>query len=135
MRVVVYLLSGLAAGCGTENLFSRGDSTDAGTGAAAAADAAVDAGQQVSFATVVLPILQSKCASCHASFGGSFRVVGQAATDYTNALNYVNTSNPSASALLQKPTGQTSHSGGTVFATTSAEYTAILGWIVGGAAP
>ncbi len=45
----------------------------------------------------------------------------------------INPTNPEASLLLQKPTGQAAHEGGVVMAVGSREYNVLLQWIRGGA--
>jgi len=82
--------------------------------------------------TDVMPILTSKCKGCHGS-SGNFTITSSSAT-YTNIISnsLVNTTTPTSSKLLQKPTGN-SHVGGTVISTSSTEYTTLKAWITQGA--
>ena len=139
-RATVDAGSGSGAGAGSDAGAADGGSGggDAGAVDGGSGGAMVDAGSgavALSFATSVEPILQSKCASCHATFGGSLRITGTASTDYTSVQPYVNTGSPSQSLVVRKPTGQESHGGGTVFQTDSSEYSTILQWITDGANP
>jgi hypothetical protein len=61
------------------------------------------------------------------------------ANDVNAARNFATarsvSGNPGASLFLQKPSGQTSHTGGTNWAVGSAQFTAASNWIIGGLAP
>jgi len=86
----------------------------------------------VSFASNVMPILESKCKSCHGS-SGNFTITDAAST-YTNIANnnFVNTSSIDSSLLLSKGSGS-SHGGGTIISTSSTEYLSLKEWITQGA--
>jgi|GEM_PF-1728168 len=83
-----------------------------------------------SFATDVLPILNTKCANCHGA-SGNFSITNSI-TPYGGVTPFVNTTTATASALLTKASG-TSHGGGIVIATTTTEYTTVRDWISEGA--
>jgi len=84
-----------------------------------------------SFATDVLPILNTKCAICHGSYG-NFSITNSR-TPYEGVTPFVNTTTATASALLTKASGTISHGGNVVIATTTAEYTTVSDWISEGA--
>jgi len=83
-----------------------------------------------SFATDVLPILNTKCASCHGA-SGNFSITNSI-TPYGGVTPFVNITAATASALLTKASG-TSHGGGVVIATTTTEYITVRDWISEGA--
>ena len=86
---------------------------------------------QISFASDVLPLLQSSCSGCHGS-SGNFSIT-RSSTPYAGVTPFVNTSSATASSLLQKASAQVSHGGGRVYSTTSTQYTTIRDWISQGA--
>ena len=97
--------------------------------------------QQV-FAISILPILTTRCGTCHVAGGASdFVLTGDAEGDFGTVASRSNVSNPAASILLMKAIGL---SGGGVdmidnttglaidpspLAKTDADYTTILNWI------
>ena len=76
--------------------------------------------------------------SCHVPGGmastTSLLFSGNAATDYTTVLQFVDTSAPAGSRILSKLSGN-GHGGGTIYAAGSPEYETILQWIQQGAPP
>jgi hypothetical protein len=88
------------------------------------------------YAPDVHALLQSKCASCHAStaFAGNtaLSLTGDVPRDYANVRALVELAQPQASVLLTKAHG-TDHAGGPVFAAQSPEHAALLDWIEHGA--
>jgi len=84
-----------------------------------------------SFASDTLPILNTKCASCHGSSGGF--TITNSATPYAGVVPFVNIVTPTASILLEKASSTVFHGGGTVLTAGSAEYLTIRDWISEGA--
>jgi hypothetical protein len=78
----------------------------------------------VSYATDVLPILQSTCAACHGSSE-------PALSPYSAAMQFVVAGNPGASLMVQK----TQPGGSMAGMCTGAQQTTILQWVADGAAP
>ncbi len=76
--------------------------------------------------------------NCHVPGGAasttSLLFSGNAATDYTTVLQFVDTSAPAGSRILSKLSGN-GHGGGTIYAAGSPEYETILQWIQQGAPP
>jgi len=91
---------------------------------------------QVSFSADVMPILTTKCKSCHGS-NGNFTVTTAAATFSNLTTNsFLDTTVAANSLLLMKGSNSNAsnpHGGGTVIATTSVEYQTIKQWITDGA--
>ena len=128
---LVTLVAAAALGCAD---FSRGPiqvSTDetpdaGGTG---------DGNGSLSFATDVYPLL-TICQNCHVPGGAasatSLLFAGNAATDYTTILKFVDTSAPEGSRMLSKMSGN-GHGGGTIYAAGTPEYETVLHWIQQGA--
>jgi len=87
----------------------------------------------VSFASDVMPVLETKCKSCHGN-GGNFTITTASAT-YSNLTlnNFLDTTTPDNSRLLLKASGSIAHDGGMVITTTSPEYLTIQQWITQGA--
>lgn len=81
-------------------------------------------------------LLDSGCASCHASGASAgktgFVITGDLDADYQNAKRLVSVSKPESSTLLRKAAGE-SHGGGATFPVGSANYKTLLQWIVDGA--
>jgi hypothetical protein len=128
---VVALVAGAALGCAD---FSRGPiqmSTDETPDGGAAGDGS----GSLSFATDVYPLL-TICQNCHVSGGAasatSLLFAGNAATDYTTILKFVDTSAPEGSRMLSKMSGN-GHGGGTIYAAGTPEYQTVLHWIQQGA--
>jgi Hydrazine synthase alpha subunit middle domain len=109
---------------------------------------------QASFATNVLPVLSSNCASCHAPTGNSgaaqtgssslrnrFVLTGSPEGDYNVTLTMVtDTCNAAANPLLMRPSTVPHPAGATgqatpVLAPASAGYAAIASWIASGCTP
>lgn len=95
----------------------------------------------VSFKTDVTAIFTSKCTTsgCHigATPAGSLNL-DPASTDIATIhayllANEITLATPDQSQLLMKASNTTTHTGGAVLATSSAEYKTILDWITGGA--
>jgi hypothetical protein len=102
----------------------------------AVADA--DAGTPTpTFGAAIHPVLTTACATCHSPEGAAsatgFVLMGDAAADYTETLDFVDLVSPPDSDLLQKAAGVPFHGGGTIFEAGSSEYDLILAWIEGGA--
>lgn len=97
-----------------------------------------DGGESLSFNSDILPVLLSRCESCHNSGGSasntSFVLTGEPALDYELVRDLVTPKDPAASRLLGKARGQ-GHGGGAVLTTASADYQLILTWIRDGAQP
>lgn len=89
----------------------------------------------LSFATDVYPLL-TICQNCHVAGGAasatSLLFAGNAATDYTTILKFVDTSAPEGSRMLSKMSGN-GHGGGTIYAAGTPEYETVLHWIQQGA--
>ena len=128
------LVAAAALGCAD---FSRG-LTQMGTdetGGAADGGGSGDGQGSLSFATVVYPLL-TICQNCHVPGGAasatSLLFAGNAATDYTTILKFVDTSAPEGSRMLSKMSGN-GHGGGTIYAAGTPEYETVLHWIQQGA--
>ena len=93
---------------------------------------------QLSFADDgVHDALIANCTSsgCHGSGAGGFTLSGDVDTDYQNVLNTVTVGDGLASKLVKKASATSSHAGGPVFQTGSAEYQLLVDWIDSGANP
>lgn len=88
--------------------------------------------ETISFASAVMPVLESKCKSCHGN-DGDFTITDAAST-YSNlsTFSFINTASVDDSKILTKSKG-VSHGGGTILSTTSTQYTTLRGWISQGA--
>lgn len=87
-----------------------------------------------SFSSEVMPILESRCKSCHGTFSfRTFRVKDSAGT-YSNitANSLINSVTVADSLLLRKGSGAVSHDGGNALAT-QANYDVVQKWISEGA--
>jgi hypothetical protein len=121
------LLVAAALGCAD---FSRGPTqmSTGETGGAADGGGTGDGQGALSFATGVYPLL-TICMNCHVAGGAasstSLLFSGNAATDYTTVLQFVDTSAPAGSRILSKVSGN-GHGGGTIYAAGSPEYETIL---------
>jgi hypothetical protein len=128
-------LLGLASGCADFSRGAPGMMETGGTGGTR--DGGMDGKGTQSFATDIDPLL-SVCANCHVAGGAasttSLIFTGNAATDYPTVLQFVDTSVPGSSRLLSKLSGN-GHGGGTIYASGTPEYQAILSWIQQGAPP
>ncbi len=93
--------------------------------------------------TQVHTYMKASCgtSTCHAAGGdadtaGVYILTGTAATDYATLIagtGLVDKTTPAGSLILLKPTGEESHTGGTLFAASSSTYSMILSWIKAGA--
>ena len=130
------LLVVAALGCAD---FSRGPTqiSTGGTGGTADGGGTGDSQGALSFATDVYPLL-TICMNCHVTGGAasttSLLFSGNATTDYTTVLQFVDTSAATGSRILSKVSGN-GHGGGTIYAAGSPEYETILQWIQQGAPP
>lgn len=101
------------------------------------ADAAATDGGALSFAADITPLLKI-CTNCHvpggAASSSALLFTGNAATDHTTVLKFVQTSAPASSRLLVKASGS-GHGGGTIYAMGTPQYATILAWIQQGAPP
>jgi len=137
MSSKVVLVLGLLAGCADVERGPRPLEPDAGPDAAAPEAGSVTEAGGVAFASV-WPLIDGGCKRCHMPGGmaasSTFLLTGQAGTDYPLVKALVDTAAPGGSRLLAKTAGQ-GHGGGTIYATGSSEYAALLAWIQAGAAP
>lgn len=128
------LVAAAALGCAD---FSRGPAqmSTEGTGGTTDGGGTGDGNGSLSFATDVYPSL-AICQNCHVAGGAasttSLLFAGNAATDYTTILKFVDTSAPEGSRMLSKMSGN-GHGGGTIYAAGSPEYQTVLHWIQQGA--
>jgi hypothetical protein len=83
----------------------------------------------------VKPLLQASCAGCHVTRSRMRLSAGLAddAADYAAVLLRVDLASPDASALLVRPSDPAARHPLQVFDVGSPEYTALRGWITGGA--
>ena len=125
------LIASAALGCAD---FSRGP-TQVSTDETPDAGRTGDGSGSLSFATDVYPLL-TICKNCHVAGGAasatSLLFAGNAATDYTTILKFVDTSAPEGSRMLSKMSGN-GHGGGTIYAAGTPEYQTVLHWIQQGA--
>ncbi|MDQ7043220.1 MAG: hypothetical protein Q9M34_06780, partial [Sulfurimonas sp.] len=86
----------------------------------------------VSFATDVMPVLETDCKSCHGT-SGAFTITTATAT-YANIASFsgIDIANPTNSRLLTKANG-VGHGGGLRWNTTDASYITVKDWITQGA--
>ena len=127
------LLVAAALGCAD---FSRGP-TQASAEGTTDGGGTSDGQGGLSFATDVYPLL-TICMNCHVAGGAasdtSLLFSGNAASDYTTVLQFVDTSAPAGSRILSKVSGN-GHGGGTIYAVGTTQYETILAWIQQGAPP
>lgn len=83
------------------------------------------------FAASIHPRLILDCAACHDY--GRVLFSGQVAEDHAMILGLVDVSNPTASYLLQKATGEVGHPGGMMIDPNSDFYRLLVEWIGAGA--
>jgi len=84
------------------------------------------------FGADVMPVLEAKCKVCHGS-NGRFTITTASST-YNNITALKGTAAAEGQYLLSKGSGTEGHGGGTVIATSSAEYATIKSWVDAGAA-
>jgi hypothetical protein len=127
------------AGCADFSRGPTGDSPDAGAAVGEGGPEGAGGDTGSSFAAVVHPLLLSACARCHAEGGEAgdtgLVLTDDAAADLVSTLAFVAPGAPSSSRLVTKMTGAGGHRGGTVFATGTPEYLAVIAWIQQGALP
>lgn len=128
----------LLSACGTDEPFSRGEPRgEAGSGGqkggGGGGDGGGDGENGVSFARDVDPILDVKCASCHAGNAGGLTLVGDPADDFQAVSSRVIPGDPDGSLLLGKARGE-GHGGGAIISPGQPDYDTIEAWIVEGAA-
>ncbi|MES1205564.1 MAG: hypothetical protein ABUS79_06465, partial [Pseudomonadota bacterium] len=104
---------------------------------AAASAASADAGAGGwSFRRVIHPLLMQGCTPCHATPGPGaatrLRLSGDAGADHPFVSRLVDLAEPTASALLRKPSGAI-HGGGAPWPASSDPYSRVLAWIQRGA--
>jgi len=137
----------LAAACGTNDPFGRGEPSGSatggvkpggGTGGTGGTDGGgtggTDGGIGVSFVDDVDPILEAKCSGCHAGGPGGLVITGDPASDYDHVIERVTPGDPEGSLLLQKARGA-GHGGGAVLSPGDANDSVIDAWIAAGAHP
>lgn len=134
--IPIGLLSLLLA-CGTDDPFARGEPKEppAGQGGSQGGGGGGGGGDEggVSFALEVDPILDARCASCHAGNVGGLTLIGDPASDYEAVISRVVPGDPDASLLLTKGRGE-SHGGGAILKAGQKDYDTIEAWILEGAA-
>ena len=125
------LVAAAALGCAD---FSRG-ATQVSTDETPDAGGSGAGRGSLSFSTDVYPLL-TICMNCHVPGGAasttSLVFAGNAATDYTTILKFVDTSAPEGSRMLSKMSGN-GHGGGAIYAAGTSEYETVLHWIQQGA--
>lgn len=84
------------------------------------------------FGSDVMPVLVTKCQSCHGS-NGAFTVTTASST-YSNIVALKGSATAGGQYLLDKGSNSLGHGGGIVIATSSAEYATIKSWVDAGAA-
>lgn len=84
------------------------------------------------FGSDVMPVLVTKCQSCHGS-NGNFTVTTASST-YANIVALKGSAAAGGQYLLDKGSNTAGHGGGEVIATSSAEYATIKSWVDAGAA-
>ena len=84
------------------------------------------------FGADVMPVLNAKCKVCHGS-NGRFTITTTSST-YNNIVALKGSATAGGQYLLSKGSGTEGHGGGTVIATSSAEYATIKSWVDAGAA-
>ena len=78
-----------------------------------------------------MPILNSKCKSCHGS-NGNFSITTTSAT-YANITALKGSISAGAQYMIDKGSNTNGHGGGRVISTSSSQYTTIQSWINSGA--
>ena len=94
-------------------------------------------GGGTSYLATVKPLLQASCVGCHATMATGYTLssgLSDDNADFNATLGQVDTTSPSASALLAKASGDVAHAGGALWASGSSQYDAVLQWIRDGAA-
>jgi len=84
------------------------------------------------FGSNVMPVLLTKCQSCHGS-NGNFTVTSASST-YANITALKGSAAAGGKYLMDKGSGTVGHGGGMVIATSSTEYATIKSWVDAGAA-
>lgn len=129
-------LLSLVFACGTDEPFSRGEprETPGGQGGSQGGNGGDGGGQvgSVSFANDVDPILDARCASCHAGNVGGLTLVGDPAKDFVAVESRVVPGDPDASLLLTKGRGE-GHGGGAILSQGQKDHDVIETWILEGA--
>lgn len=82
------------------------------------------------FTAHVMPVLNAKCKSCHGS-NGNFTIT-TANDTYANISDLKASVKEAGEYLLAKGSNTVGHGGGTIIATTSAEYATIKSWVDAG---
>ncbi|WP_373048804.1 hypothetical protein [Vulgatibacter sp.] len=150
--VVLAAVALFAVACGTNDPFGRGEATEkadegggtgatgggtggtgaTGGGSGGGAGGAGGGGIGVSFTVDVDPILDAKCASCHAGGPGGLVITGDPSSDYDNVIDRVVPGDPDNSPLLTKGRGM-SHGGGAILSEGDDDDSVIDAWISVGA--
>lgn len=131
------LLSLLFA-CGTDEPFARGEKVEkpggqAGGGGGGQGEGGTGGDEGgISFASDVDPILDVRCASCHAGNVGGLTLVGDPSLDYAAVIDRVVPGDPDASLLLTKARGA-GHGGGAILSPGQKDHDVIEAWITEGA--
>ena len=105
---------------------------DNGTGGGTPATPPPTTSASKTFGADVMPVLVAKCQVCHGS-NGRFTITTASST-YNNITALKGTAAAGGQYLLSKGSGTEGHGGGTVIATSSAEYATIKSWVDAGAA-
>jgi cytochrome c553 len=134
--ILIGLLSaGLLVGCGSDNDSDSDDATQIPTETpdtpTTPAPTTPTAGAKT-FSSDVMPVLVSKCQSCHGT-NGSFTVT-TANNTYNNIVAMKGSAVAGGQYVLDKGSNTQGHGGGNVIATSSAEYATIKSWVDAGAA-
>jgi hypothetical protein len=129
------LLAGIRGNTGAE-LFRRTTTTTT-TGGTTTTPPATGG---LTYTTDIKPIMQARCASCHANnvnnmaaFTSFPLTMSNDTADHAELVTRINQQTPDASLLLTKGSGQVSHAGGASIAQGSAEYNTLVQWIQAGA--
>jgi hypothetical protein len=133
-RSLLLLAALAAAGCAD---WERGPDPEVAD-AAPPSDAGAGDGTMAAGFAPARAVLMAACGRCHVpgQTAGKTRFLlgGDAAADHAAAFMFVDVSNPAASRLLLKASGQ-GHEGGAVLRADSPEYATLLTWIASGAGP
>jgi len=103
-----------------------------GTGGGTTATPPPTTSTSKAFGADVMPVLNGKCKVCHGS-NGRFTITTASST-YNNIVALKGSAVSGGQYLLNKGSGTVGHGGGTVIATSSAEYATIKSWVDAGAA-
>lgn len=128
----------LATACGTNDPFGRGEFVaepggKGGTGGPGDGTGGTGGGGiGISFTADVDPILDAKCAGCHAGGPGGLVIIGDPASDYDNVIDRVVPGDPENSLLLTKARG-IGHGGGAILSEGDDNDSVIDAWIGAGA--